>query len=300
MMRLRILAVALSFLILGSGCKKLLKKKSDLGASSFDGTGSSGTAVAARETGTSFTKRNLPIGTRRTEDTHSNVNMIFNLLGKSNNVTVNESSTKNEEIMETVGDTITKLRVTFVEDAKSTAEPGKPAKVKASPVAGKTYVVSSKDGKITVLNDKGKPAPKAESTVVEKKYKSLGKPDPFLVGMPSRPFQDGEDVPELSSALTDQVRGGDDKMTLESVRVSFRNRQGDSGIFDVSMTIKTGETGLKMTIPLRGTLAVRTADASPTAMKLTGPLTFEIGGSDKKPGIQGTGVLELTTNYTYK
>ncbi len=35
-------------------------------------------------------------------------------------------------------------------------------------------------------------------------------------------------------------------------------------------------------------------------MDLTGPLTFEIGGSDKKPGIQGTGVLKLTTNYSYQ
>ncbi len=82
--------------------------------------------------------------------------------------------------------------------------------------------------------------------------------------MPTRAFKDGEDVPELSSALTTQVKGSDDKMTLEAVKISFRTRQGDSGIFDVSMTIKTGEPGLKMTIPLRGTMAVRTTDASPT------------------------------------
>jgi hypothetical protein len=299
MTRLRTLAVAIAFVVLGSGCKKL-KAKIDQGASAGGDNSTSGTAVAVKETGTAFTRRNLPIGTKRTEDTHSNVNMIFNLLGKVNNVTVDESSTKNEEILETVGDTITKLKVTFVEDAKSTGEPGKPPKVKASPVAGKTYVVSSAGGKIVVLNDKNKPAPKAEATVVEKKYKSLGKPDPFHVGMPARAFKDGEDVPELSSALTDQLTGRDDKMTLEAVKISFRNRQGDSGIFDVSMTIKTGETGLKMSIPLRGTLAVRTTDASPTAIDLTGPLTFEIGGTDKKPGIQGTGVLKLTTNYSYK
>ena len=118
--------------------------------------------------------------------------------------------------------------------------------------------------------------------------------------MPTRPLRDGEDVPELSEALGNQGKGNDDKMTLEAVTIGFRNRQGDSGIFDVSMTIKTGETGLKMTIPLRGTIAVRTADASPMAMDLTGPLAFEIGGNDKKPGITGNGTLRLTSNFSYR
>jgi hypothetical protein len=300
MMRLRILATALAFLVLGSGCKKLLKTKGGTGSTTDDGTSSSSSGDVPKITGTSFTKKNLPVGTKRTEDTKSNVNMVFSLLGKVNNVNVIESATKNEEILEVSSDAVTKLKVTFAEDAKSTAEPGKPPKVKASVIAGKTYVVSASGGKITVLNDKGKPPPKAEATLVEKKYKSLGKPDQFLVGMPTRPLRDGEDVPELSDALGNQVKGNDDKMTLEAVKISFRNRQGDSGVFDVSMTIRTGETGLKMTIPLKGTISVRTVDASPTQMDLTGPLAFEIGGSDKKPGIAGTGVLKLTSNFTYR
>ena len=299
MKRLQVLATALAFVVLGSGCRKLLK-----GRNGTTGAGDNGSSTSAGDVpevlGTTFTKKSLPIGTRRTEDTKSNVNMIFALLGKVNNVTVTESATKNEEILEVTNDAISKLKVTFAEDAKSTAEPGKPPKVKASVIAGKTYVVSAANGKITVLNDKNKPPPKAESTLVEKKYRSLGKPDQFLVGMPTRPLRDGEDVPELSDALGNQVKGNDDKMTLEAVKISFRNRQGDSGIFDVSMTIKTGETGLKMTIPLTGTIAVRTTDASPTAMDLTGPLAFEIGGNDKKPGIAGNGVLKLTSNFTYK
>ena len=298
MQRLHVLATILLCIVLGSGCKKLLKGKIDPSDPGDNGASSSGTVPVV--TGTTFSKKTLPIGTKRTEDTKSVVNMIFALLGKVNNLTVTESTTRSEEILEVTNDAITKIKVTFAEDAKSTTEPGKAPKVKASAVAGKTYVVSALAGKITVLNDKGKAPPKAEATLLEKKYRSLGKADPFVAGMPVRPLKDGEDVLELSDALGSQVKGNDEKMTLEAVKISFRNRQGDSGIFDVSMTIRTGETGLKMTIPLKGTISVRTADASPTAMDLTGPLSFEIGGNDKKPGITGTGVLRLTSNFTYR
>lgn len=299
MKRLQVLATALAFVVLGSGCKKLLKGRNDRATTADNGSSTSAGEIP-KVLGTTFTKKTLPIGTKRTEDARSNVNMIFSLLGKVNNVTVTESATKNEEILEVTNDAISKLKVTFAEDAKSTAEPGKPPKVKASVIAGKTYVVSASNGKVTVLDGKGKPPPKAETALVEKRYRSLGKPDQFAVGMPARALRDGEDVPELSEALGTQVKGNDDKMTLEAVKISFRNRQGDSGIFDVSMTIKTGETGLKMTIPLKGTIAVRTTDASPTAMDLTGPLAFEIGGNERKPGITGNGVLKLTSNFSYR
>src|SRR4029079_10219170 len=140
----------------------------------------------------------------------------------------------------------------------------------------------SKDGKLTITTDKDKPAPKAEAALVEKKYKTLGKPDPMLNAMPDRALKDGEEVPELSEALAKTMKDQDDKTTVEGTKVTFKRKDGYNGIFDIASTVKRCNGPFKVSVPRKGTLAVRTVDACPASMDLTGPLTFELNDKDKK------------------
>jgi hypothetical protein len=308
MKRLTILATALALVALGSACNKDAKDGAGT-AGSASATGATGAAASAGgtakesvpvESGVKFTKKSPAVGAKRTEDMKSEMAMKLTMAGKVNEMQMTEVSKKEEEILEFSNNAIMKIKVTYAEDAKSMTEAGKPAKAKASPLAGKTYVVASKDGKLTVMNDKDKPAPKPEATLVEKQYKSLGKPDPMLLAMPDRALKEGDDVPELSEALTKALKEHDEKTNVEGAKITFKKKDGDSGIFDVALTIKNGEGPFKMSVPLAGTLALRIADAWPTTMELSGPLTFELSEKDKKAGVEGGGTLKISSTHSYK
>jgi hypothetical protein len=306
MKRLTILAATLAFAVLGSACKKGDAGK-DPGAAGSASAGAGGTAApgvakesAPQETGTKFTKKQPAVGAKRTEDVKSDLAMKLTMAGKVNDMQMTESVKKEEEVLEVANNAIMKIKVTFAEDTKSMAEGGKPAKAKPSAIAGKTYTVASKDGKLVVLNDKDKPAPKPEASLVEKQYKSLGKPDPMLAAMPERALKDGDEVPELSDALAKAMKEHDEKTIIEGAKVTFKKKDGDNGLFDIAMTIKSGEGPFKMSVPLTGTLSLRMADAWPSTMDLTGPLAFELTEKDKKAGVEGGGTLKLTMAYSYK
>jgi hypothetical protein len=255
---------------------------------------------APKETGVKFTKKQPTVGAKRTEDTKSDTAMKLTMAGKVMEIQSAESSKKDEEILEVANNAITKVKVTFTEDSKSMAEGGKPAKAKASAIAGKTYTVVSKDGKTSVLNDKDKPAAKPEADLVQKQYKSLGTPDPMLNAIPDRALKEGEEVPELGEAFVKAMKDHDDKSTIENVKVTFKKKEGDNGLFDIALTIKSGEGPFKMQVPLKGTVTLRTADGWPSALSLSGPLDLLLTEKDKKSGVEGGGTLNITSSYTYK
>ena len=308
MKRLTILATTLAFVVLGSACKKPDANKDPAAA----GSGSAGAGASAMasggspkestpaETGVKFTKKQPAVGAKRTEDMKSEMAMKLTMAGKVNEMQMEETSKKDEEILEVANNAIMKLKVTYAEDSKSMAEGGKPAKAKPSALTGKTYTVASKDGKLTVLNDKDKPASKPEAALIEKQYKSLGKPDPMLVAMPERALKEGDEVPELSAALAKAMKEHDEKTTIEGSKVTFKKKDGDNGIFEVAMTVKSADGPFKMSVPLTGTLSLRMADAWPTSMDLTGPLAFDLNDKDKKQGVEGGGTLKIKSTYTYK
>lgn len=309
MKRLTILATTLAFVVLGSACKKGGAKtdpattgaSASAGASAMASAGGTPKESTPQETGVKFTKKQPTVGAKRTEEMKSEMAMKVTMAGKVNEMQMEETSKKDEEILEVANDAITKLKVTYAEDSKSMAEGGKPAKATPSAIAGKSYTVSTKDGKLTVQNDKGKFATKPEVTLIEKQYKtSLGKPDPMLAAMPDRALKEGDEVPELSTALAKAIKDKDDKTNIEGAKVTFKKKDGDNGIFDVAMTVKSGDGPFKISVPLTGTLSLRMADAWPTTMDLSGPLAFDLNEKDKKAGVEGGGTLKIKSSYTYK
>lgn len=292
-----------------AGCDK---GKVGEGAAASGSAAPSASAAASAEppkaTGTKLTKKSPAAGAKRTQEESSATNIKISLGKKSLAMHEEESKKAEEEILEASGDTVTKLKVTFVEDKKTSTDEGKPAREKKSPIAGKTYTVSVKDGKLTVLNDKDKPAPKAEADLVAKRYHDLGKPDEIMAAIPTRALNDGDDVPELATAFEKKMaseakdpKKEKAKVAFEGAKFTFKGKEGDSAAFDILVTMKADVGFLgKMTVPMKGKMLLRVADAWPVSMTLAGPMGFELTEKDKKSGTEAGGDMKLQFGWSYK
>jgi hypothetical protein len=297
-----VVACAGLFLTVMPGCKKLISAAADAGA-----TGTEPKDAPPKETGTKFTKKNPAAGQKRTDDTHSEMKLKLKLLGKEMKLDETENKKKDEEVLEAAGAAITKMKVTYTQNEKIQSENDKPAKTKPSAIAGKTYILTLKDGKLVVLNDKEKPAPKNEASLVEKDYHSFGKADPMLAAIPDRALKDGEELPELGEALKQELmssqksgNGKDEKLTVDAVKVVFKGKEGDVGLFDVSLNMKADAAFMKMSMPLTGKMSLRVNDAWPASLTMDGPINLDLTDKDKQAGVEGSGTLKIASTYTYK
>ncbi len=302
MKRIAVLAVSVLALASGTGCKKLIQAAADAGP-----PGAEPKQSTPVETGTKFTKKPLAVGQKRSSDSTQTVKMKVKAAGQEFNVEETEVQKKDEEILELAGDAITKLKVTYTEDDKtSSGIGGGKAKTKATAINGKTYIIQSKDGKVTVHTDKEKPAPKNEEKLVLKDYGSFGKADPMMASMPDRALKDGEDLPELANALRDETLSNQksdnpkESLTIDGAKVSFKGKDGDNGVFDVSMNLSGGDPQMKIAVPLTGKYSARLADGWPAALDLSGPVSLVLGEKDKAAGVTGEGTVSLKQTYTYK
>ncbi len=301
MKRLTVLAASVLALASGSGCKKLIQAAADAGPA-----GAEPKQSTPIETGTKFTKKPFTVGQKRTSDMTSNVKLKVKAAGQELKIEETEVQKKDEEILELSGDTITKLKVTYTQDDKTASGIGGKPTTKKTPINGKTYILQSKDGKVSVLTDKEKPAPKSEEKAVLKDYSSFGKADPFTVAMPDRALKDGEDLPDLANAIKDELLSNQksdnpkETLAIDSAKVSFKGKSGDVGNFDVSMNVTGGDAQMKMAIPMTGTYSARLADAWPAGLDLSGPVSLVLGDKDKAAGVTGDGTFSAKIAYTYK
>ena len=194
--------------------------------------------------------------------------------GGRSEVTISESVKRTEEILAVAGDAITKTKVTF--DAVQSTGP--------STVAGKTFVVEAKGGRIEVIDAKADAG--ADAKEVEKYLKNLGKPDPMLAALPAGGVSPGEKVDGVAKVISDQLRDSGDGMTATDVVVTFKEKRGEDGVFDVALKLTKDEGPTKMTIAVKGDVWVSTKTSSTTRMDLAGPVA--ISG-----GTTGTGTMTM-------
>jgi hypothetical protein len=247
-----------------------------------------------------FTKK-APVANQKAEET-SKMKMSLTLdvdptgSGKSTSTSMDtkENETREEEILAVSGDAITKVKVKYTELDSTMSEGGKESK-KPDPRSGKTYVVSFKDGKLEVLGEDGKPAVPVEATLVEKDYHLLGKPDPITAALPARTLKPGEKVPEVADAMKAMLKSSGNDMDISDVSATFKEKSGDEGVFDVTVTLGKADGPMKMSMPLKGELHVRTADGQLASMKLSGPVNVTTNEADPKNKMKmsGKGNMEL-------
>ena len=213
-----------------------------------------------------------------------------------------ERETKSEELLAVNGDAATKLKVVFAEKTERVQEGQKPETKRASPVAGKTYVVEAKEGKISVTDENGKSVSPVEAAILQKSYKYLGKPDPLSTLMPSHPIRVGDKVDELADALRQSIGKSAGDMAVGRVAVTLTDVHDDEGIFAVSMELSKAEGPMKFVIEQKGIMRVRRADSLLASVSLAGPVGVGINGADKgnaKMRVDGNGTMEIVTTKTY-
>ncbi|MFO0588576.1 MAG: hypothetical protein U0441_13590 [Polyangiaceae bacterium] len=253
------------------------------------------------------------VGDKREDKESSNMDMTLSITmgAKSKELKMNmvESTTRQEEVLAVADKAVTKAKVTYVDKTKSQTEDGKEKKAKKNPLVGKTYILELKDGKLAITDEKGKKVPKAEEDQIRKDNSHFGKPDPFTSAIPTKPMEVGKPVPELSTAIQEQMAAHDssnekDKLNVGDVEVKLASIEGSGadqqGVFDVKLTLsspKSGKNPFEMKIMMAGQLKVRAKDGWPTSFKASGPL--EMGEAGGKKGISGSGTLQLTFETTY-
>lgn len=227
-------------------------------------------------TATLFLKAAPVVGAKRRESSELSMTVAMTVDGGRSIVSVSEVVKRTEEILAVSGNAITKAKVTF--DSVQSTQP--------STIAGKTFVVEAKNGNLEVRDARDLPVSNAEAKEVEKHLKNLGKPDPMVAALPVDGVVAGQKVEGVARVITDQLKDSGDGMTVDDVVVSFKERRGDDGVFDVALKLTKDEGLTKMTIAVKGDVWVSTKTSSTTRMDLSGPVTIA-GGPD------GTGTMSM-------
>lgn len=214
-----------------------------------------------------------------------------------------ETTIEKSEVLGVEGKLVTKKKVTYAEKTKFETENGKDKPMVASPLGGRTYVLTWADGKVQVSDESGKSVSAEEDELVRKSHASFGKPDPLFEGMPEGALHIGDDVPKLKAAIQENLTASDDgkekpDFHVESVKLASIERGTDTiGVFDVVITVQTPSTSkdpFGMKADLKGTMRIRAKDGWLTAMDLKGPL--ELSGRDPSYNVSGKG--EMTMSFT--
>jgi hypothetical protein len=221
-----------------------------------------------------FTRAAPVVGAKRQESSARVMSLTMTVDGRPTDVNVSESVKRTEEILAVSGDAVTKAKVTF--DSVESTGP--------STIAGKTFVVEAKEGKIDVRDEHGKVADAAEAKEVEKHVKNLGKVDPMLAALPPNGVVAGERVDPIARAISDQLKDAGDGMIANDVVVTFKEQRGDDGIFDVALKLTKDEGATRMVIEVKGDAWVSTKTGWPTKMDLAGPVTIAGGQLMKTEG----------------
>lgn len=284
------------------GCKKDVKPEGAAppGSASAIAAASARTASATDRGAVTFTRKPPKVGVKREE--LSVMKMSFSMDVDPGNgkpirqeTSIAETNKKTQELLALDGEIPTKVKVTFDRDEEAMTEGGNERKT-PSKIAGKTYVVEAKDGKIVVSDAAGKLAPKPEATRVDKHFKSLGKLDPLSSAIPKTPLEPGAKVDSIAKSLEGYLKQGSDGMNVSDVRVTFKERSGDDGVFDLALKMGKEDETVSMSMDLDGEMRLSTSTGEPSKLALSGPITIA-GKSDPKGTkmrISGTGTMSMS------
>lgn len=253
-----------------------------------------------------FQKKMPAVGARVLESETKTMSLTLNVGGKSAKdkpikVVKNDRDTveKAVEVLAVTADAITKVKVTYRNHSKVEAKDGADKTTKA-PVAGKTYVAEAKNGAVSVLTEKGAPAPAEEAKIVQKDFKSLGKPDDFQKALPDKPIKVGDKVDSIARALEERMTRDDDgtsKTTVESTSVTFV-RAGEkggvkTGVFEIAIDLAMDKGGMVIRMKMKGEVELRLDDGFPVSMSFQAPVTVGTPAGAPGPKISGAGLTTM-------
>lgn len=247
---------------------------------------------------TIFVKKGVTVGQKREDSSDMTMSTLLNIdahgEGKSvrSEMALDESMRAMVEVVAANADVVQKIKVSFSSFETTVKENGKEKK-RSNPVAGKTYVVESKNGLLEIHDERGKTVSTAERTTVERQYRTIGKADPFVSALPTSPVKPGQKIESLGKALVDQMKDNAEGMSISDVAVTFKDVAGDDGIFDITAKMSRDDGPMTMTIDLRGETRVSVKTGEPIKIELKGPIVVTSRGDKSKAKIDGSGVIAM-------
>lgn len=248
-----------------------------------------------------ITKKMPRVGLTRVSSEENN--MRFSISGGGGSLSLNAtgSKKKTEKLLAVTGSTPTKVRVTFHKITKVEVQNGMTRKV-PSPIAGKTYEVEATASQVAVTGPGGKAVPEAERAAVAEEYRSFGKPNFMLDGLPTDPIQIGARVPSMEEAMKKSFResmsgkpGEQWQISDPIVTLAGQGRVAGARVaffdFSMSMTLTQG-AGFTMTMHQKGRVTVRLADGWPIQMSMKGPMDIM--------GKANAGQMSMTQKTQYR
>lgn len=309
--KLTIFAVSLCVVVAGCGKKDDAPKPG--GSPSASAGGPAGSAPKAEEgvfgklkqavSGeVTITRKPPKVGSKRKVEHTSNLTLDITYGPKKIGVLEDEVNKRTEEVLGVTGDLVTKAKVTYEQRTKTKNQDGRTGAPDKNVLAGKTFIVEHKDGKVLVTNEDGKPVDAASKAAVEKDYKRFGKPNAVSAAVPTRPLKIGEEVKELSAAIVEDLKEDMDAekagLTVEAPKVVLDRKDGDNAVFVITMTMKMAKGPLKGSIPLVGGVTVRASDGFLVRSETNGPINLDISEADKAKGVSGAGSVKRTDVFT--
>lgn len=292
MIRRRLLCLLVMTGLCATGCKKPEAKHEAPAAST-----SVSAAKPEEPKGTTFSYKMPTVGSKRDDTSAMSMSLTVDPTGtgkaQKSEMAMAESVHKTEEVMAVNGDAVTKVKVKYESYDTKATEAGKEKK-KSSPLAGKTYLVEAKDGKIEVRDEKGKFVPAVEGNDVEKQYHTLGKPDPMGAAMPKTPLKPGDRADSIAKAIQEQMKAGSDGMNVSDITVTLREIKGDVGVFDVALKLSKEEGPMSMSMDMKGETDIVAATGEPMLLDIKGPITIGAKPDAKsKMKMDGSGSMSM-------
>jgi len=195
------------------------------------------------------------------------------------------------EVLAATPEAMTKIRVVYGERSQQQTMNGQ-AKANPDPLAGHTYVVEAKDGKISATRE-GHPASADESAELEREWKSLGQQEKMAKLMASREFVVGERVALTGDEMKALMDDESDKSAVVDAAITLTGVEGAQATFSMEMTFQVKD-GPPLSIPLRGTVVVDAQKGWPLEFKMEGP----IKGSAQ--GYNFEGAMKASKTFQYQ
>jgi hypothetical protein len=185
---------------------------------------------------------------------------------------------RREEVLAVFDRIVTKKKVTFERIEHSESRNGSEVKAPASPLAGRSYVAEVKQSEPFFTDALGAPVSDVEKRELSRRFANLGKPDPFLEGLPDGPVQPGWPASGIARGFLELFEPADEASLegpdIANVDVRYAGvrdePQGRCGVFAFTLAIQmAGEP--RLVLDLKGEFLVRVSDSAPIGLEARGP-----------------------------
>lgn len=254
----------------------------------------------------SVTVRPMPVGTKLDATVTLTSRALFGVEKPDGMMTVEDVRSfvehRRVEILEVDGGgEAHKIGVHYEEKNEARINNGRERR-KASPVAGKSYVLEWVDKRPSVTDPSGATVPPNEVTAVEGAFRDLGNPTAFAQAIPRGPLAVGTPLPALAEALKEEIRRGfEDRTFFGKVTVTPqgpRDANGTSGVaFSVVLQVGFVQEDGKVRMDLHGVLVVRGDSAWPLLLDASGPVAVD--STVNGVAVHGRGTARLTVGHAY-